>query len=271
MPVEKERDWRVEKMKKEMGGAQVDKIMHSLASLGHSQSRESSREWCSRDDKSDESSRASSVSRDHKRSHSRSRDSSRPRGLRGSSHHRTEDPLMPWRASAPDLRSSDIGYCPVYYISFYFTCVVTPGLYLVKETTTCKGEGNDDLEINVTLYKAKWRHFELFQKLDEADMHKCINHTKVKTFHEGTRIIERGSIGTIVFFIDVGTACAQIRGQALTTVLGSSNHFGKIAFMATCKKIIRESSRRCPNSRSASPTSWLPVSAGCSSFQSRTL
>lgn len=73
-------------------------------------------------------------------------------------------------------------------------------------------------------------------------MHKCINHMKVKTFQEGSQIIERGSIGTTMFFIDIGTVCAQIRGQTLSTVLSSGDYFGEIAFMATCKKFLGEQS-----------------------------
>ena len=61
------------------------------------------------------------------------------------------------------------------------------------------------------LYKAKWRSFELFKQLDEDDMQQCIDSMKVRSYSAGDTIIKRGSIGTTMFFIDLGTARAEIR------------------------------------------------------------
>lgn len=61
------------------------------------------------------------------------------------------------------------------------------------------------------LYKAKWRSFELFKQLDEDDMQQCIDSMKVRSYSLGDTIIKRGSIGTTMFFIDLGTARAEIR------------------------------------------------------------
>jgi signal-transduction protein with cAMP-binding, CBS, and nucleotidyltransferase domain len=61
------------------------------------------------------------------------------------------------------------------------------------------------------LYKAKWRNFELFKELDEDDMQQCIDAMKVRSYNLGDTIIKRGTIGTTMFFIDLGTARAEIR------------------------------------------------------------
>lgn len=61
------------------------------------------------------------------------------------------------------------------------------------------------------LYKAKWRSFELFKQLDDDDMQQCIDVMKVRSYNLGDTIIKRGSIGTTMFFIDLGTARAEIR------------------------------------------------------------
>jgi CRP-like cAMP-binding protein len=72
-------------------------------------------------------------------------------------------------------------------------------------------------------------------------MNKCINKMKVKTFNAGDRIIKRGSIGTTMFFIDLGTARAEIRGHTAQN-LKSGDFFGELAFVATCQKFLRDES-----------------------------
>jgi CRP-like cAMP-binding protein len=92
-----------------------------------------------------------------------------------------------------------------------------------------------------SLLKANWRSFELFKYLEDETMNKCINKMKVKTFNAGDRIIKRGSIGTTMFFIDLGTARAEIRGHTAQN-LKSGDFFGELAFVATCQKFLRDES-----------------------------
>lgn len=63
---------------------------------------------------------------------------------------------------------------------------------------------------------------------------------QVRTYAMGDTIIKRGSIGTTMYFVDLGTARAEIRGHTATE-LKSGDYFGEIAFAATCGKFLRES------------------------------
>jgi CRP-like cAMP-binding protein len=92
---------------------------------------------------------------------------------------------------------------------------------------------------DVTLLKASWRSFELFKYLEEETMNMCINKMKLRTFNAGDKIIKKGSIGISMFFIDLGTARAEIRGHTAQT-LKSGDYFGELAFVATCKKFLRD-------------------------------
>lgn len=102
-------------------------------------------------------------------------------------------------------------------------------------------DGGDAEQINHVLYKAKWRSFDLFNKLDEEDMTLVVNKMKVRSFNKGDTIIKKGSIGTTMFFIDLGTCKAEIRGKTATD-LKSGDYFGEIAFVATCRKFLRDPS-----------------------------
>ena len=72
---------------------------------------------------------------------------------------------------------------------------------------------------DVSLFKASWRTFELFKYLEDDTMNKCIEKMKVKTFNTGDQIIKRGTIGTTMFFIDLGTVRAEIRHKFPTSAL----------------------------------------------------
>jgi len=75
---------------------------------------------------------------------------------------------------------------------------------------------------DVSLFKANWRTFELFKYLEDDTMNKCIEKMKVKTFNAGDQIIKRGTIGTTMFFIDLGTVRAEIRHKFPTSALYSA-------------------------------------------------
>ena len=61
-------------------------------------------------------------------------------------------------------------------------------------------------------------------------MNMCINKMKLRTFNAGDKIIKKGSIGISMFFIDLGTARAEIRGHTAQT-LKSGDYFGELAFL----------------------------------------
>lgn len=61
---------------------------------------------------------------------------------------------------------------------------------------------------------------------------------KVKHFIKGNRIITEGTIGTTMYFIDVGAARASINGITANE-LKSGEYYGEIAFVASCKKVLR--------------------------------
>ena len=71
----------------------------------------------------------------------------------------------------------------------------------------------------------------------------CIMHAyiQVRSYHKGDSIIKKGTIGTTMFFIDLGSVRAEIRGQSADE-LKSGDYFGEIAFVATCKKLLRDKS-----------------------------
>ena len=61
---------------------------------------------------------------------------------------------------------------------------------------------------------------------------------QVQEFRAGEKIVQRGSAGCSIFFIDVGCVRAEVRGHALPDVLTSGNHFGEISFVASCKGLV---------------------------------
>ena len=78
-----------------------------------------------------------------------------------------------------------------------------------------------------SLSKATWRSFELFQELSQDDFTPCIKMMKVCTFKPGEKIITKGTIGTTMYFIDVGSARASIQGLTANE-LKSGDYFGKL-------------------------------------------
>ena len=58
-------------------------------------------------------------------------------------------------------------------------------------------------------------------------------------FKKGDVIITRGTVGTTMYFIDVGTASAMVRGVEATR-LRSGDYFGEMSFMATCRRFLRD-------------------------------
>jgi len=88
------------------------------------------------------------------------------------------------------------------------------------------------------LAKATWSSFQLFQGLSKEQVARCIDTMKVKNYAVGQRIITKGTVGTKMYFIDVGAARASINGVTANE-FKSGEYFGEIAFASTCKKVLR--------------------------------
>mmetsp|Transcript_51794 Transcript_51794/g.83570 ORF Transcript_51794/g.83570 Transcript_51794/m.83570 type:complete len:409 (+) Transcript_51794:3-1229(+) len=88
------------------------------------------------------------------------------------------------------------------------------------------------------LAKATWSSFQLFQGLSKEQVARCIDTMKVKNYAVGQRIITKGTVGTKMYFIDVGAARASINGVTANE-FKSGEYFGEIAFVSTCKKVLR--------------------------------
>ena len=89
-----------------------------------------------------------------------------------------------------------------------------------------------------SLHKAVWEQFSFLHKLSEDHVEKCIERMTIKTFRKGEAIVRKGQIGTSLFFLDVGHAQAVLDGKVLSD-LRSGACFGEIAFVASCKKVLR--------------------------------
>jgi hypothetical protein len=50
----------------------------------------------------------------------------------------------------------------------------------------------------VELHESQWRSFGLFDRLNEAQLNKTVSRMVVKNYHEGDKIISKGTIGTSV-------------------------------------------------------------------------
>ena len=89
------------------------------------------------------------------------------------------------------------------------------------------------------LKHASWQEFSLFEGLSAEQQHKLIATMKPLEFKKGDTIITRGTVGTTMYFIDIGTASAMVRGEEVTQ-LRSGDYFGEMAFMATCRRFLKD-------------------------------
>ena len=55
----------------------------------------------------------------------------------------------------------------------------------------------------VELHESQWRSFGLFDKLSEAQLNKTVSRMVVKNYHDGDKILSKGTIGTTVIHIYV--------------------------------------------------------------------
>ena len=110
-------------------------------------------------------------------------------------------------------------------------------------STTSSGEGalakksraslpSIDVKARPTLYKASWKQMKLFKDLSEANMAVMIRKMKVCTFVDGQTIVKQGTIGTTMYFIDLGGAKAVVN-DVLAQELVSGDYFGEMTFAAT--------------------------------------
>jgi hypothetical protein len=57
--------------------------------------------------------------------------------------------------------------------------------------------------IAVELHESQWRSFGLFDGLNQAQLDKTVSRMVVKNYHDGDKIISKGSIGTTVIYVYV--------------------------------------------------------------------
>ena len=81
--------------------------------------------------------------------------------------------------------------------------------------TTLRGGGPNSLSSldnggKPMLYQANWKQMALFKGLGESNMHSMIKKMKVRSFKEGETIVKHGTIGTTMFFLDLGGAKAIV-------------------------------------------------------------
>ena len=89
-----------------------------------------------------------------------------------------------------------------------------------------------------SLREARWEQFIFLRNLSEYHAEKCIGRMTRKIYNKGEYIIRKGTIGTTTFFLDVGHAQAILDGTILTD-LKSGSTFGEVAFVASCRKVLR--------------------------------
>ena len=89
---------------------------------------------------------------------------------------------------------------------------------------------------------ARWWHarkqMALFKGLSEANMNSITKRMKVKNFKDGDEIVKQGTIGTTMYFIDLGGARAVV-GDTVAQTLASGDFFGEMAFASTCHKVLK--------------------------------
>jgi len=90
-----------------------------------------------------------------------------------------------------------------------------------------------------TLYKANWKQMALFKSLSESNMNEMIKKMKVRSFRDGDAIVKQGTIGTTMFFIDLGGAKAMVDDICVDEDLKSGNFFGEMTFAYTAQKILQ--------------------------------
>ena len=74
-----------------------------------------------------------------------------------------------------------------------------------------------------TLYKASWKQMALFKSLSDSNMNSIIKKMTVRSFTDGETIVKQGTIGTTMFFIDLGSAKAVV-GETIAQVLISGRY-----------------------------------------------
>jgi CRP-like cAMP-binding protein len=99
------------------------------------------------------------------------------------------------------------------------------------------------------LCRAAWSEFTFLHNLSQvtflhnlSEQHveeELIARMTVKTYHKGEYIVRKDTIGTSVYFVDVGHAQAVMNNKVLTD-LTSGMIFGEVAFLASCKKVLRQ-------------------------------
>ena len=97
---------------------------------------------------------------------------------------------------------------------------------------------DDEAQTASCLTVASWDSLTMLQVLAPNQRRKLIASMKPLHFEADDVIITRGTVGTTMYFIDFGTACAMVDGEVVTR-LSSGDFFGEMSFIATWRKFLR--------------------------------
>eukprot|EP00960_Hanusia_phi_P063441 765489-Hanusia_phi.AAC.5 len=113
------------------------------------------------------------------------------------------------------------------------------------------------------VHQIQWRDLELFQMLSEEDFNFCMSKMKKREYRKGDKIVEKGTVGTSMFFLDAGTVNANLDGRVLED-LKSGDIFGEISFIAAVKCLLKNSNARLKDHEEVQRVCDVDASSDCS-------
>jgi len=78
-------------------------------------------------------------------------------------------------------------------------------------------------------------HIQIFESMSDASRMLCFENMTLERYTKGQFIVEKGGVGSCIFFVEKGVVKAVEHGRELRT-FEIGNFFGDIAFVASAKK-----------------------------------
>ena len=76
---------------------------------------------------------------------------------------------------------------------------------------------------------------DIFENMSDSSRMTCFEHMVLRTYQAGERIVVKGAVGSVLYFVEKGEAAAQ-EGSRILRRFKAGSFFGEIAFVATAKK-----------------------------------